>query len=105
VNVQVFRTDCRALNSERVALNPTHREANTSRNRQNATTNKTTTENQKEGKTIMTFRKIAAPVLILSSIALGASAANAGVYNPANDSSPDAMTPGYTGLAKDLSGK
>jgi hypothetical protein len=73
--------------------------------KQNATTNKTTLENQKEGKTIMTFRKIAAPVLILSSIVLGATAANAGVYNPANDSSPDAMTPGYTGLAKDLSGK
>tara|TARA_R110002126_G_scaffold234037_1_gene378156 strand:+ start:147 stop:308 length:162 start_codon:yes stop_codon:yes gene_type:complete len=53
----------------------------------------------------MTFRKIAAPILILSSIVLGASAASAGVYNPANDSSPDAMTPGFTGLAKDLSGK
>ncbi|MEP5396659.1 MAG: hypothetical protein ABJQ22_10445 [Hyphomicrobiales bacterium] len=49
----------------------------------------------------MTFRKIAAPVLILGSIALGATAASAGVYNPANDSSPDAMTPGYTGLAKE----
>ena len=53
----------------------------------------------------MTFRKIAAPVLILGSIALGATAANAGVYNPANDSSPDAMTPGFTGLAKDLGSK
>jgi len=53
----------------------------------------------------MTFRKIAAPILILGSIALDASAATANVYNPANDISPDAMTPGYTGLAKDLSGK
>lgn len=53
----------------------------------------------------MTFRKIAAPVLVLSSIVLGASAVSANVYNPANDGSPDAMTPGYTGLAKDLSGK
>ncbi|MBL4645217.1 MAG: hypothetical protein JKY99_02030 [Rhizobiales bacterium] len=50
----------------------------------------------------MTFAKIALPIALLGSIFIGATAANAGVYNPANDSSPDAMTPGYTGLAKDL---
>ena len=50
----------------------------------------------------MTFSKIVLPIALLGSIFVGATAANAGVYNPANDSSPDAMTPGYTGLAKDL---
>ena len=51
----------------------------------------------------MTFAKIALPIALLGSIFVGATAANAiGVYNPTNDSSPDAMTPGYTGLAKDL---
>lgn len=57
----------------------------------------------------MTFQKIKFPLLVLSALALGATSANAnsgavGVYNPANDSSPDAMTPGYTGLAKDTAG-
>ena len=50
----------------------------------------------------MTVKQFALPLVLLGSIAIGATAANAGVYNPANDSSPDAMTPGYTGLAKDL---
>ena len=50
----------------------------------------------------MTFSKIALPIALLGSLVVGATAANAGVYNPANDSSPDAMTPGYTGLAKDV---
>ncbi len=50
----------------------------------------------------MTLSKIALSAALLGSIALGATAANASVYNPINDSSPDAMTPGYTGLAKDL---
>lgn len=54
----------------------------------------------------MTFRKIKFPLLVLGALAFGttASVANSGavgVYNPANDSSPDAMTPGFTGLAKD----
>lgn len=57
----------------------------------------------------MTFRKFKIPFLVLSILASGtaASAANSGavgVYNPANDSSPDAMTPGFTGLAKDTAG-
>lgn len=51
----------------------------------------------------MTVRKLAIPFALLGSIALGMATAQAGVYNPANDASPDAMTPGYTGLAKDLS--
>ncbi|MBL4646247.1 MAG: hypothetical protein JKY99_07310 [Rhizobiales bacterium] len=51
----------------------------------------------------MTVKQFALPLALLGSIAIGATAANAiGVYNPTNDSSPDAMTPGYTGLAKDL---
>ena len=50
----------------------------------------------------MTVRKLAVPFALLGSIVIGATAAQAGVYNPSNDSSPDAMTPGYTGLAKDL---
>lgn len=54
----------------------------------------------------MTFQKIKFPLLVLGALALSASASAAnsgavGVYNPANDSSPDAMTPGFTGLAKD----
>lgn len=54
----------------------------------------------------MNIPKIAASVTILAVLLLGANAAGAntgasGVYNPANDSSPDAMTPGYKGLAKE----
>ncbi|PCJ96003.1 MAG: hypothetical protein COA52_02890 [Hyphomicrobiales bacterium] len=62
-----------------------------------------TQQKQKEGNNKMTFSKIALPLALLGSIAVGATSASAiGVYNPLNDSSPDAMTPGYTGLAKDL---
>ncbi|MEP0519671.1 MAG: hypothetical protein ABJO09_07130 [Hyphomicrobiales bacterium] len=54
----------------------------------------------------MTFQKIKFPILVLGALALNAASASAntgavGVYNPSNDSSPDAMTPGFTGLAKD----
>ncbi|MFK8032973.1 MAG: hypothetical protein AB8B94_02430 [Hyphomicrobiales bacterium] len=57
----------------------------------------------------MTFRKIKIPFLVLGILAAGttssvAISSAAGVYNPANDSSPDAMTPGYTGLTKTTAG-
>lgn len=57
----------------------------------------------------MTFRKIKIPFLVLGILAAGTTSSLAissatGVYNPANDSSPDAMTPGYTGLTKITAG-